>query len=105
MPTQTELSIGRAYSAVETSELLSMDVSAFNKRVSEGMIKHVRPTGERRYSGFLTAKLLGRPLFENVEEYQPSGPMDIPSAGRRCVLGEIYPPASRSDSGRATVPG
>ena len=93
------LSVGRAYSAVEAAEILNMDVRTFNKRVSEGMISPMWHIGERRFSGFLIARLLGWPLSENVEDYLPGGRMDMSPPGYRCVLGEIYPPALRSDIG------
>ena len=60
MSTQdNQLSIGRAYSKVEAASLLNMNVRTFNRRVAEGMISPIWPRGERRFSGYAIAKLLG----------------------------------------------
>ena len=103
------LSIGRAYTAAEAATFLNMDVRTFNKRVSEGMIKPIWPLGERRFSGFLIAKLLGWPLTDDVKDYLPSGAMDSLGGDVRdmcnelCRCGARQEAVSKGDSGRITM--
>ena len=65
------LDIGRAYSASDAAAILGVTVYVLNERVREGVIQPVLPTGDRRYSGYLLAKLLGWPLSENPQDYMP----------------------------------
>ena len=67
-----ELSIGRAYTATEAAAILGLGKSSFNERVREGMIKPIFPGGERRYSGYLLARLLDWPLSDEPRDYMPS---------------------------------
>ncbi len=69
---EVHLSIGKAYSATEAAALLTMDVRTFNRRVDEGMIAPLWPTGDRRFSGYMIAKLLGWPLSDDTRDYLPS---------------------------------
>ena len=72
------LSIGRAYSATEAAALLSMDVRTFNRRVDEGMIAPLWPMGDRRFSGYMIARLLGWPLSDDARDYLPSEAGGLP---------------------------
>ena len=65
------LDIGRAYPAGETAEFLGITVFVLNQRVRQGLIKPVFPDGDRRYSGFVIAKLLGWSLSEDSRDYMP----------------------------------
>ena len=66
-----DLDIGRAYPANETAEFLGITVFVLNQRVRQGLIKPVFPDGDRRYSGFVIAKLLGWSLSEDPRDYMP----------------------------------
>ena len=60
------LDIGRAYSATAAAEILGITTYVLNERVKEGWIKPLFETGDRRYSGYVLAKLLGWPLKDNL---------------------------------------
>lgn len=68
-----ELTIGRAYTAVEAAAILGMSKSAFNERVREGRIRPIFENGERRFSGYVLARLLGWPLTDDPRDYMPGG--------------------------------
>ena len=63
------LEIGRAYSAADAAAILGIHPSVLNERVREGLIVPIFPTGDRRYSGYALAKLLGWPLSEDPKDY------------------------------------
>ena len=65
------LDIGRAYTAAEAATILGLGKSSFNERVREGRIKPVFPDGERRYSGYILARILGWPLSDDPRDYLP----------------------------------
>ena len=56
------LDIGRAYSAGEAAAILGITPYVLNERVREGRLKPVFDSGDRRYSGYVLAQLLGWPL-------------------------------------------
>ena len=56
------LDIGRAYSAGEAAAILGITTYVLNERVREGRLKPVFDSGDRRYSGYVLAQLLGWPL-------------------------------------------
>ena len=60
------LDIGRAYSATAAAEILGITTYVLNERVKEGWIKPLFETGDRRYSGYVLAQLLGWPLKDNL---------------------------------------
>ena len=69
------LDIGRAYSANDTAAILDLTVGVLNERVREGQITPIFPTGDRRYSGYALAKLLGWPLSDqSAGLYARAGP-------------------------------
>ena len=74
------LDIGRAYSGEEAARFLGITVFVLNQRVREGKIKPVFDTGDRRYSGYVIARLLDWPLSDDPRDYMPSTP-----GGRRHV--------------------
>ena len=77
------LDIGRAYSASEAAAILGITTYVLNERVREGWIKPIFETGDRRYSGYVLAQLLGWPLSENPRDYLPGrGPVRIGAASR-----------------------
>ena len=63
------LEIGRAYTAAEAAAMLGLGKSSFNERVREGRIKPVFSEGERRFSGYVLARLLGWPLTDDPRDY------------------------------------
>ena len=63
------LDIGRAYSANEAAAILGVTVAVLNERVREGQVEPVFSTGDRRYSGYALARLLGWPLSDNPLDY------------------------------------
>lgn len=75
---EVHLSIGKAYSAAEAAALLNIDVRTFNRRVDEGMIAPIWPKGERRFSGYMIAKLLGWPLSDDTKDYLPAEASELP---------------------------
>lgn len=83
--TVPDLSIGRAYTASDAAAILGMSKSTFNERVREGRIRPVFDDGERRFSGYMLAKLLGWPLTDDPRDYMPGGP---PMRGPARVLAE-----------------
>ena len=68
-----ELSIGRASTASEAAAILGMGKSMFNERVREGRIRPIFENGERRFSGYVLARLLGWPLTDHPRDYMPGG--------------------------------
>ena len=65
------LDIGRAYSASEAAAILGITTYVLNERVREGLLKPVFETGDRRYSGYALAQLLGWPLSGDPRDYLP----------------------------------
>lgn len=53
------LSIERAYRADEAAAILGISTRTLNDRVRQGYIQPIFHVGERRYSGFAIARLLG----------------------------------------------
>ena len=70
-PMPPKLDIGRAYSANGTAAILDVTVGVLNERVREGQITPIFPTGDRRYSGYMLARLLGWPLSDDPQDYMP----------------------------------
>ena len=78
------LDIGRAYSASDAAAILGITTYVLNERVREGRVKPVFETGDRRYSGYVLAQLLGWPLSEKPQDYLPGrGPVRTGPASRR----------------------
>ena len=50
---------------------LGIAASVLNERVRQGLITPIFPTGDRRYSGYALAKLLGWPLSDDPRDYLP----------------------------------
>ena len=65
------LDIGRAYNASEAFAILGITPYVLNERVREGLLKPVFENGDRRYSGYALAQLLGWPLGDNPRDYLP----------------------------------
>ncbi len=65
------LNIGRAYSAQDAANILGITQYVLNERVKEGSIKPVFSNGDRRYSGYVLARLLGWPLTDDPADYLP----------------------------------
>ena len=65
------LNIGRAYSAEDAAAILGIRGSVLNERVREGLLKPIFVQGDRRYSGYVLAGLLGWPLSEDPSDYIP----------------------------------
>ena len=77
------LDIGRAYSASEAAAILGITTYVLNERVREGRIKPMFETGDRRYSGYVLAQLLGWPLSDNPRDYLPgAAPVRTGAASR-----------------------
>ena len=53
------LDIGRAYNAADATAILGITPYVLNERVRQGWIKPLFETGDRRYSGYALAQLLG----------------------------------------------
>ena len=86
------LHIGRAYNARDAAAILGLSEGVLNLRVREGTVAPMFPTGDRRYSGYELARLLGWPLSEDPRDYVPSekGPEEVgvrPVSRRRRRLG------------------
>ena len=60
------LDVGRAYNATDAAAILGITPYVLNERVREGLIKPIFETGDRRYSGYVLAQLLGWPLKDNL---------------------------------------
>ena len=60
------LDIGRAYNAGEAAAILGITTYVLNERVREGWVKPLFEAGDRRYSGYVLAQLLGWPLKDNL---------------------------------------
>ena len=68
------LDIGRAYNAGEAAAILGITTYVLNERVREGWVKPLFETGDRRYSGYALAQLLGWPLGDNLRLELPVAP-------------------------------
>ena len=68
------LDIGRAYSATDAAAILGITPYVLNERAREGWIKPLFETGDRRYSGYVLAKLLGWPLGDIFRHDLPAAP-------------------------------
>ena len=78
------LNIGRAYSAQDAAAILGITTSVLNERVREGVIKPVLDSGDRRYSGYILARLLGWPLSDDPKDYMPGcNPVEREKVRRR----------------------
>ena len=66
------LDIGRAYNAKEAAAILGITPYVLNERVRKGSIKPMFETGDRRYSGYALAQLLGWPVADKVRLEMPS---------------------------------
>ena len=78
------LDIGRAYSAGEAAAILGITTYVLNERVREGRLKPVFDSGDRRYSGYVLARLLGWPLSDDPRDYLPGdGPVRTNTRIRR----------------------
>ena len=62
------LDIGRAYSAGEAAAILGITTYVLNERLREGWLKPVFESGDRRYSGYALAQLLGWELSVSPRE-------------------------------------
>ena len=71
LSTIPDLSIGRAYTAMEAAAILGLSKSTFNEKVRQGHIKPIFQGGERRFSGYMLARLLGWPLSDDPRDYMP----------------------------------
>ena len=67
----SKLDIGRAYSSKDAAAILGIATSVLNERVRQGFITPIFPTGDRIYSGYTLAKLLGWPLSDDPKDYMP----------------------------------
>ena len=67
------LDVGRAYNASDAAAILGITPYVLNERVREGWIKPVFETGDRRYSGYVLAQLLGWPLSDGPQDDLPGG--------------------------------
>ena len=75
------LSIGRGYTAEEAAAILGISTRTLNERVREGYIKPIFHAGERRYSCYALARLLGWPLTDDPRDYLPVSdayPQELP---------------------------
>ena len=94
------LEIGRAYNATDATAILGISESVLNERVREGVLKLIFPTGDRRYSGYELARLLGWPVSEDPRDYM-LGQLDLglsdgrPISRRRRRLASKQVPSSR----------
>ena len=60
---------GRAYTARDAAAILGINESVLNERVREGVINPLFSTGDRRYSGYVLARLMGWPVSEDPCDY------------------------------------
>ena len=78
------LDIGRAYTASDAAAILGITTYVLNERVREGLLKPIFENGDRRYSGYVLAQVLGWPLSDNPRDYLPGrGPVHTGPASRR----------------------
>ena len=78
------LDIGRAYNASDAAAILGITPYVLNERVREGLLKPVFENGDRRYSGYALAQLLGWPLGSDPRDYLPGrSPGNTGPASRR----------------------
>ena len=78
------LDIGRGYTASEAAAVLGITTYVLNERVREGLLKPIFENGDRRYSGYALAQVLGWPLSDNPRDYLPGrGPAHAGLASRR----------------------
>ena len=67
------LHIGRAYNARDAAAILG---------VSESVLKPIFASGDRRYSGYVLARLMGWPVSENPTDFMP-GENEVADVGGR----------------------
>ena len=60
-----------AYTDQAAAAILGINEGVLNERVREGLVKPVFVQGDRRYSGYVLAGLLGWPLSEDPRDYMP----------------------------------
>ena len=65
------LRLDRAYCAADAARILRIGVTSFNERVRAGVISPIPMGGDRRFSGFELARLLGWPLTDDPRDYMP----------------------------------
>ena len=70
------LYIDRAYTADEAAAILGISTRTLNERVREGYLTPIFEAGDRRYSGYALARLLGWPLTDDPRDYMPKGEGD-----------------------------
>ena len=84
IPLPPTLDIGRAYNASDAAAILGITPYVLNERVREGLLKPVFENGDRRYSGYALAQLLGWPLGSDPRDYLPGrSPGNTGPASRR----------------------
>ena len=82
---------GRAYNATDAAAILGITPYVLNERVREGLIKPIFETGDRRYSGYVLAQILGWPPWRQSRGRSPCccasyGQLSLPSeAAGSCV--------------------
>ena len=76
------LHIGRAYNARDAAAILGISESVLNERVREGVLKPIFASGDRRYSGYVLARLMGWPVSENPTDFMP-GENEVADVGGR----------------------
>ena len=81
------LDIGRAYNAKEAAAILGITPYVLNERVREGWIKPMFETGDRRYSGYALAQLLGWALADKVRQHLSSDGPEAIGVGSRQIWG------------------
>ena len=79
------LDIGRAYNAKEAAAILGITPYVLNERVREGWIKPMFETGDRRYSGYALAQLLGWPLANKARRLEASAEPEAVGVGSRVI--------------------
>ena len=80
------LHIGRAYNARDAAAILGISESVLNERVREGVLQPIFSSGDRRYSGYVLARLMGWPVSEDPSDYLPK---------ERYADSGVLPPQSR----------
>ena len=65
------LDVGRAYNSNEAAAILGITSYVLNERVRQGLIKPMFEMGDRRYSGYALARLLGWPVSSGLVSAEP----------------------------------
>ena len=90
------LSIGRGYTAEEAAAILGISTRTLNERVKQGYIKPIFHAGERRYSGYALAQILGWPLTDDPRDYMPVSDTDREELSR-LMLDKLLEEYNRKD--------